>query len=75
VVVVGAESGLLDIRRVHAHLVIARPEVELGEVASPMKLVEELVDHWNREFFLGRLVVERSIVDAEAPRPVRFLDK
>jgi hypothetical protein len=50
--------------------VIARPEVELGEVASPEKLIEELTDHRNREFVLGRLVVELSIGDAEAPRPV-----
>jgi hypothetical protein len=55
--------------------VIARPEVELGEVASPEKLIEELTDHRNREFVLGRLVVELSIGDAEAPRPVRLLDK
>jgi hypothetical protein len=67
VAVVGAESGLLNVRWVHAHLVVARPEVELGEVARPVKLVEEFINHQNGKFILGCFVIERSIVDAEAP--------
>jgi hypothetical protein len=31
-----------------------------------MELVRELIDHWDRELVFGRLVVERSIVNAEA---------
>jgi len=45
VAVVGAESGLLDIRRVHEHLVVARVEVELGEELCPVELIEALIDH------------------------------
>jgi hypothetical protein len=40
-----------------------------------MELVEELVDHRDRELVLGRLVVEGAVVDAEAPRVDGFLDK
>jgi len=72
VAVVGAERRLLDVRRVHAHLVVPRAEVELGEVLGPVELVEELVDHRDRELVLGRTVVERAVVDAEAPRLVRL---
>jgi hypothetical protein len=31
-----------------------------------MELVRELIDHWDRELVFGLLVVERSIVNAEA---------
>ena len=72
---VGAENRLLDICRVHAHLMVPRAEVELGEEFGPVQLVEELVDHRDRELVLGRLVVESAVVDVETPRPVRLLDK
>ena len=75
VAVVGAERRLLDVRRVHAHLVVPRAEVELGEVLGPMELVEELVNHRDRELVLGHAVVEFPVVDAEAPRPIRLLDE
>jgi hypothetical protein len=52
VAVVGAEGGLVDVARVHPHLVIARPEVQLREEAGAMELVQELVDHRNRELVL-----------------------
>ena len=39
VVMVGAEHRLLDVCRVHAHLVVPRAEVELGEVLGPMELI------------------------------------
>jgi hypothetical protein len=75
VAVVGAEGGLLDVRRVHPHLVVPEAEVELGEKLRPMELIEELVNHQDRELVLGRAVVERAVVDAEAPRPIRLLDQ
>jgi hypothetical protein len=40
-----------------------------------MELVEKLVHHRNGELVLGRLGVEGAIVDAEAPRLVRFVDE
>ena len=73
--VVRAEGGLLDVHRAHPHMVVPGAEVELGEELRSMELVEELVNHRDRELVLGRAVVERPLVDAKAPRPVRFLDE
>ena len=72
---VGAEGRLVDVVGVHAHLVIPRAKVELGEEASPMKLVQELIHHRDREFIYGRLGVEGAIVDAETPRVVHLPDQ
>jgi hypothetical protein len=58
---VGAEGGLVDVARVHPHLVVARPEVQLREEAGAMELVQELIDHWNRELVLRRLGVEGTV--------------
>jgi hypothetical protein len=38
-----------------------------------MEFVEELIDHWDGELILGRLVVESPVVDAKAPGLVCFL--
>ena len=40
-----AKRGLGDILRLHANLVVAGAEVELGEEAGAMELIEELIDH------------------------------
>jgi hypothetical protein len=57
------------------HLVIARAEVELGEALGAVEFIEEVIDHWDQEFVLGRLVVESPVVDAEAPGVVRLPDE
>jgi hypothetical protein len=54
---------------------VARPEVELGEEARPMELVEELVDQRDRELVLECQGVKGAVVDAEAPRVVRLADE
>ena len=64
---VSAERRLGNVVGVHSHLVVARAQIELGEEASPMKLVEKLIDDRNWEFVLGRLGVEGPVVDAKAP--------
>jgi hypothetical protein len=48
------------------HLMILRAQVQLGEEARAM----ELVNHRDWELVLGRLVIEGAVVDAEAPRVV-----
>ena len=72
VAVVGAESGLLDVRRVHPHLVVPGAEVKLGEVLRPMELVEELINHRDRELVLRGLGVEGVVVDAETLGSIRL---
>ena len=65
VAVVGAEGGLGNVVGVHLHLVVARAQVELGEEARALELVEELINHWDRELVLRGLGVEGVVVDAE----------
>ena len=45
---VSAERRLGDVIGVHPHLVVARAQIELGEEASPVKLVEKLIDDRNQ---------------------------
>ena len=69
---VSAERCLGDVVGVHPHLMVARAQIELGEEASPVKLVEKLIDDWNQEFVLGRLGVEGPVVDAKSLGVVRL---
>ena len=73
--VVCAERRLVDVPQPHADLMIARAEVELGEVAGPVELIQQLVDHGDGERVFDSERVERPVVNAEAPRPVRLLDE
>ena len=70
--VVCAEGSLGDVVGVHPHLMVARAQIELGEEASPVKLVEKLIDDRNREFVLRRLGVEGPVVNAKALGVVRL---
>ena len=72
---VSAERRLGDVVRVHAHLMIARAQVELGEEARAMQLVQELIHNGNGELVLGRDGVEGAEVDAETPRAVGLAHK
>lgn len=48
----GAEHRLVDVLWSHAQLLITRPQVELGEEARPMELIEELIDDEDGESVL-----------------------
>jgi hypothetical protein len=69
------ERRLLDINGVHAHLVVARAQVELGEKVGAMQLIEQLIDHRNRELVLRCLGIQGPVVDAEPPRVVGLADQ
>jgi len=73
--VMSAERRLVDVSRAHADLVVPRTEVELGEEARPVELVQQLVDHGDGEDVLDRERVECPVVDAEPPRAVLLLDE
>jgi len=68
-----SERRLRDIIRMHPDLVVAAAEIDLGEVAGALELVEELVNDRNWKFILHGLVIEGPIVDAESPRPITLL--
>lgn len=71
----GAEGGLVDVSPTHPHLVVPGPQVQLGEVARPVKLVQELVDDWDGEGDLDGESVECSVVNTEPLGAVRLLDE
>lgn len=51
VVVLGKEHHLLDVYRMHPHLMIARP------LLGAMELIEEFLEHGDVELVLGCLVI------------------
>jgi hypothetical protein len=53
------ECRFVDVAGVHENLVVARPQIQLGEEGHTMKLIQELFDNWDREFILDYLAVER----------------
>jgi hypothetical protein len=58
---------------VHAHLVIARTEIKLREVACALEFIEQLFDHRDGKFVLDCLLVEGAIINTKAPRAVMLL--
>jgi hypothetical protein len=47
--VVGTKCRFVHVFRPHAHLVVPGTQVQLGEEPGTMKLVQQLVDHRDRE--------------------------
>jgi hypothetical protein len=69
------ERHFVYVLRAHAYLVVPGSEVQLGEELGTMELVEELVNHRDRESILDGEHVQRPVVDAEVPRTVGLLDE
>lgn len=66
VALVRLERRLLHIVEVHAYLVIAGSEVELGEEPRAVELVKELLDHRNRELVFDGDGAEGTIIHTKA---------
>jgi hypothetical protein len=73
VTAVRAERCLVDVIRVHAHLVVAATEVKLGEEPHTVKFIQQLIDQWYWELILHRLLVKLVVVDAETPSIISLL--
>lgn len=73
-IIVSPERCLVHISGVHAHLVIARAEIELREQLGTMQLIEVLVDNRDGKSVLHRYGVEGPLVYAETPGAVDLLD-
>jgi hypothetical protein len=69
------ERRLVDVLPLHTDLMLAGPEIELGEEPGAMEFIQELVDDWDGESVLDGDGVQRAIVDAELSRAIRFLDE
>jgi CO dehydrogenase/acetyl-CoA synthase delta subunit len=65
----------VDVIDVHEYMVVARPQIKLGEESHAMKFIQELLRNWNRKLILGGPAVKSSVVDAEMPGVVCLLDQ
>jgi hypothetical protein len=70
-----AKCRLLNVRRMHQHLVITRPQVELAKEFCTMELIEEFIHHWDGELVFDGLVIEGAIVHAKTRSIILLLDK
>jgi hypothetical protein len=61
--------------RVHTNLVVAGPKIKFCEESGAMELVEKLFDHRDGEFILNCALVEGTVIHAESPCLVWFLDE
>ena len=71
----GLECYLLHISGVHANLVVARAEVQLGKEPRAVQLIKEFVHHCNCISGLHCDGVQRPVINTEAPCHIRFLHK
>jgi hypothetical protein len=69
------ERRLGHIIRVHQHLVVAAMKAELGEVARPFELIQELVNDWDWKLVFHGPSVEGTVVDAESPNMIFLADE
>ena len=70
-----AKHRLVDVGRPHANLVVPRTQVQLGEEAGIVEVVEQLVDDGYQMGVLHRECVQGMVVDVEPPCRVWLLDK
>jgi hypothetical protein len=73
VVVVGTKRRLRDVDVMHADLVVATAQVQLGEEARTVKLVEEFIHDQNLKHIVHRSRVQWVIVNTEALGAIMFL--
>jgi hypothetical protein len=66
---------LVDVVRVHAHLMVAAAEVKLSEEPRAAELVQQFIDQRDRELVFHRVVVQLTVVDAETPCAILFFDQ
>jgi hypothetical protein len=67
--------SFFHIIRVNTNLVVAGPKIKLCEKPDAMEFIEQLFHHRNWKFTLDSALVESSIIHAESPGFVRFLNE
>jgi hypothetical protein len=72
--VMSAERCLRHIIRVHTHLMVPAAEIDLGEEARPLELIQEFIDHRNWKLVLHRLVIQLPEVDTKTLSLIVLLD-
>jgi hypothetical protein len=53
----GSESRLVDVFRLHADLVVARPQVQLGKDMCTMQFIQKILYDGNRELIFNGLPI------------------
>jgi hypothetical protein len=63
----GAEHCLGNVGFVHAHLMVAAPQIQLGEVPRPTQFIKQLIDDRDGEHVTHDAGVEHAVINVEAP--------
>jgi hypothetical protein len=69
------ERGLHYVVGVHKNLMIAGPQVELGEEARTAEFVPQLFHHRDQKLVLHRARDECPVIHAKSPRVIRFFTR
>jgi NAD(P)H-hydrate repair Nnr-like enzyme with NAD(P)H-hydrate dehydratase domain len=69
------ERRLVDVLPLHTDLMVAGPEIELGEEPSAMEFIQEFIDDRDGESVLDGDGIQRAVVDTESPRASVFLTR
>ena len=70
-----AEWGLFNVVRVHANLMIAAVQIELGEEVCTPELIEEFIDDRNGKLVFNRVLVQGAAINTKAPCTIVLLDE
>ena len=71
----GSEGCLRDIFWGYTNLMIARPQIDLGENLGALEMVHQVIDEGEEVPISDRDLVRCAIVDAEPLGSILFLDK
>jgi hypothetical protein len=61
------ERRLLDVVGLHAHLMVAEAQVQLGEELGAVQFIEQFLDDWDWKLVFDRDGIEGVEVNAEPP--------
>ena len=73
--VAGAKGGLRDVLGGNTNLVVPGAEVDLGEHLGTVQAVQELINAGQGVGVADGLLVQSTVVDAEAKAPILLLTK
>jgi hypothetical protein len=69
------KCSLCHVSWVHSNLVIPRYEINLGVHLRAVKLIQQIINYWNRVLIFDSLRIQLPIINAYPPTPSFFLTK
>ena len=64
-----------DVTLSNLHLMIARSEINLGEILGTSKLIKQIIDSWQRVLVLDGDCIQVLVVNAHSHRAILLLNK